>query len=161
MFHVRVANVPAMLLDAVVELGAQDPGMTWDLLFEAMHAALMAQDRVSGTTLAEVAEATAAAWHDPDVPGWSADLIMEGLARRVAEGHAAGAPVLRRALARLRASAELKEAGIPVSVLVSLATDELWDIVALRELTDRFAAVDRGQGALYALGMTLLVAAQA
>jgi DNA-binding CsgD family transcriptional regulator len=161
MFHVRVANVPAMLLDAVVELGAQDPGMTWDLLFEAMHAALMAHERVSGTTLAEVAKVTAAAWHDPDAPGWSADLIMEGLARRVAEGHAAGAPVLRRALARLRASAELKEAGIPVSVLVSLATDELWDIVALRELTDRLAAVDRGQGALYALGMTLLVAAQA
>ena len=161
MFHVRVANVPAMLLDAVVELGAQDPGMTWDLLFEAMHAALMAQERVSGTTLAEVAKVTAAAWHDPDAPDWSADLIMEGLARRVAEGHATGAPVLRRALARLRASAELKEAGIPISVLVSLATDELWDIVALRELTDRLAAVDRGQGALYALGMTLLVAAQA
>jgi DNA-binding CsgD family transcriptional regulator len=161
MFNVRVANVPAMLLDAVVELGAQDPGMTWDLLFEAMHAALMAQDRVSGTTLAEVAKATAAAWHDPDAPGWSADLIMEGLARRVDEGHAAGAAVLRRALARLRATAELKEAGIPVSVLVSLATDELWDIVAPRELTDRLAAVDRAHDALYALGMTLLVAAQA
>ena len=68
--------------------------MTWDLLFEAMHAALMAQERVSGTTLAEVAKVTAAAWHDPDAPDWSADLIMEGLARRVAEGHATGGACL-------------------------------------------------------------------
>jgi len=161
MFHLRVANVPAMLLDAVAELGAQDPATTWDLLFEAMHAALMAQDRVIGTTLIDVAKATAAAWHDPGAPDWSADLIMEGLARRVAEGHAEAAPVLRRALARLRAAAELKETGIPLAVLVSLATDELWDIESLRELADRLAAADRGQGALYALGMTLLVAAQA
>jgi hypothetical protein len=49
---------------------------------------------------------------------------MEGLARRVAEGHAQAAPVLRRALARLRAAAELKEIGIPLAVLVSMATDE-------------------------------------
>lgn len=161
MFHVRVANVPAMLLDAVADLGARDPAMTWDLLFDAMHAALMAQERVSGTTLMDVAKATAAAWHDPDAPGWSADLIMEGLARRVAEGHAEAAPVLRRALARLRAAAELKEIGNPLAVLVSLAADEMWDIGSLRELADRLAVANRGQGALYALGMTLLVAAQA
>ena len=161
MFHVRVANVPAMLMDAVAELGDQDRGMTWELLFEAMHAALMAQDRASGTTLSDVAKATAAAWHDPDAPDWSADLIMEGLARRVAEGHEKAAPVLRRALARLRGAVELKESGIPLAVLVSLATDELWDIESRRELADRLGAADRGQGALYALGMTLLVAAQA
>ena len=86
---------------------------------------------------------------------------MEGLARRVAEGHEQAAPVLRRALARLRGAAELKENGIPLAVLVSLATDELWDIESRRELADRLAAADRGQGALYALGMTLLVAGQA
>jgi DNA-binding CsgD family transcriptional regulator len=160
MFHVRVANVPAMLLDAVAELGAHDPGMTWDLLFQAMHAALMAREHVSGTTLGDVAKATAAAWHDPDAPGWSADLLMKGLARRVAEDHSQAAPVLRTALARLGAAAELKETGIPLSVLVSFATDELWDIHARRELTERIAVADRGQGALYALGLTLLVAAQ-
>jgi DNA-binding CsgD family transcriptional regulator len=161
MFHVRVANVPAMLLDAVTELGAQDPGMTWELLFQAMHAALMARERVTGATLVDVAKATAAAWHDPDAPDWNAGLLMEGLAHRVAEGHAQGAPVLRTALARLRASAELKEIGTPISVLVSLASDELWDIDSLRELADRLATVNRRHGALYALGMTLLVAAQA
>jgi len=161
MFHIRVASVPAMLLDAVAELGARDPRMTWDLLFGAMHAALMAREHVRGTTLAEVAKATAAAWHDPDAPDWTADLLMEGLARRVAEGHERAVPVLRRALARLRASAGLKETGIPVSVLVSLAADELWDADALGELAARLAAADRRQGALYALGQTLLVAAQA
>ena len=160
LFHIRVAGVPAMLLDAVVELGGQDPHMTWDLLFGAMHAALIAREHVSGTTLTDVAKATAAAWHDPDAAGWSPDLLMEGLARRVADGHAQAVPVLRQALARLRACAGLKETGIPVSVLVSFAADELWDIEALRELADRIAAADRDQGALYALGHTLLVAAQ-
>jgi DNA-binding CsgD family transcriptional regulator len=160
MCYARVANVPAMLLDAVAELGDQDQAMTWDLLFAAMHAALMARERANGTTLADVAKATITAWHDPDAPDWSADLIMEGLARRVAEGHAPAVPVLRMALARLRAAAKLKETGIPLSVLVSFATDELWDIDSRRELTDRLAAVDRGQGALYALSQTLLVAAQ-
>lgn len=160
MFHIRVASVPAMLLEAVIELGGQDPRMAWDLLFGAMHAALMARGHVSGTTLADVAKATAGAWHDPDAADWSADLLMEGLARRVAEGHARAVPVLRQALARLRASAGLKETGIPIGVLVSFATDELWDIEALRELADRLAAADRRQGALYALGQTLLVAAQ-
>ena len=58
---------------------------------------------------------------------------MEGLALRVTEGHAKAAPVLRRALARLRAASELKEIGIPLAVLVSLATDDLWDIESLRE----------------------------
>ncbi len=160
MFHVRVANVPAMLLTAVAELGGRDPEMTWKLLYEAMHAALIAQDRVSGTTLADVAKATAAAWRDPDAPDWSGDLIVVGLALRVAEGHAKAAPVLRRALARLRAASELKEGGIPLAILISLATDDLWDIESLRALADRLAVVDREQGALYALGMTLLVAAQ-
>jgi DNA-binding CsgD family transcriptional regulator len=160
MFHVRVGGVPAMLMDAVAELGDADPAMTWDLLFQAMHAALMAREHVSGTTLADVAKATAAAWHDPDAPDWSADLIMEGLARRVAEGHAPAVPVLRRALARLRGCAELKETPSPLGVLVSLAADELWDIDARRELADRLAAVDREHGALYALSMALLVTAQ-
>lgn len=160
MFHVRVANVPAMLLAAVTELGAQDPAMTWDLLFQAMHAALMAREHVSGTTLLDVAKTTAAAWHDPDAPEWSADRLMAGLAVRVAEDHAQAAPVLRTALARLRASAELKETGIPVGVLVSLAASELWDIDGLRELAGRLAVADRDQGALYALGLTLLVIAQ-
>jgi len=160
LFHVRVASVPAMMLDAVTELGGQDPRMAWDLLFGAMHAALMAREHVSGTTLADVAKVTAGAWHDPDAAGWSPDLLMEGLARRVAEGHAQAVPVLRQALARLRACPVLKETGIPVSVLVSFASDELWDIEALREIAGRLAAADRGQGALFALGQTLLVAAQ-
>ena len=160
MFHVRVAGVPAMLLDTVAELGGQDPRMTWDLLSGALHAALIAGEHVSGTTLGDVAKATASAWPDPDTAGWSADLLTAGLARRITDGHAQAVPVLRQALARLRACAGPKETGLPVSVLVSLAADELWDIEALRELAGRLAAADRGPGALYALSQTLLVAAQ-
>jgi DNA-binding CsgD family transcriptional regulator len=159
-FHGRVPNVPALLLEAVAELGDRDPQMTWDLLFEATHAAMMAREYVREMGLLEVAKATVTAWQDPDPPAWSADLVMEGLARRVAEGHLQAVPVLQAALARLRGTAELKEFGIPFSVLISLATDEVWDIEARRELTDRLAAVDRAQGARYALSRTLLAAAQ-
>jgi DNA-binding CsgD family transcriptional regulator len=86
-------------------------------------------------------------------------MLMEGLARRVADGHAPAVPVLRRALARLRACAELKQTGVPTSILVSFTANELWDIEALRELTDRLTATDRRQGALHALGHALIVAA--
>src|SRR5205807_378984 len=46
MSRVHVSNVPAMLMEAVAELGDRDPRMTWELLFQAMHAAMMAREHV-------------------------------------------------------------------------------------------------------------------
>ncbi|MGH3417711.1 MAG: helix-turn-helix transcriptional regulator, partial [Actinocrinis sp.] len=159
MLHIRVASVPAMLLDAVAELGATDPTMSWELLYEATHAALAGGNRLIGTTLEHVAKVTADAWRDPAPPPWSADLLMEGLAREVAYGYPQGVPVIREALRRLRDSAELRELNSPLSVIVAIAADELWDIEAKREIVGRLAAVDRSRGALYGLTLALIALA--
>ena len=160
MFQVVVADVPAMLMDAVTRLGTEDPRLTWELLREALHAALVAHDTVRGTSLTEVAEAAVAARHDPDPAVRGRDLLTEGLARRVAEGYEHSAPVLRTALDELRRGGGIEEATSPFAVMLLMACDDLWDVRAARELAGRLAAAERAAGALYALSMTLLVEAR-
>ncbi|MFJ9907480.1 AAA family ATPase [Streptomyces sp. NPDC101152] len=160
MFQIAVADVPAMLMGAAAGLGSQDALLTWELLCEALHAALVAHDRTRGTSLTEVAAAAVAARHAPHPAGRGRDLLMEGLARRVAEGYEYGAPVLRGALDGLRAGEGIGDVGSPFAVVLSMACDDLWDAQAGRDLAARLAGADRDSGALYALGMTLLVEAR-
>ncbi|MET9082016.1 AAA family ATPase [Streptomyces sp. NPDC004237] len=160
MFQIAVADVPAMLMDAVTRLGTQDPRLTWELLCEALHAALVAHDAMRGSSLTEVAAAVVAARHDPDSAVHDRDLLMEGLSRRVAEGYEHGAPVLRTALDGLRDGGGIRDANSPFAVMLLMACDDVWDVQAGRELTDRLAATDRDAGALYALSIALLVQAR-
>ncbi|MEU6256227.1 AAA family ATPase [Streptomyces sp. NPDC047043] len=157
MFRIAVADVPAMLMDAVTRLGSRDPGLSWELLCEALHAALVAHDCTQGTSPADVAAAAIAArQHTAD----GRDLLMEGLARRVAGGFEHGAPALRTALDGLRRGGGIGDSRSPFAVMLSMACDDLWEVQAGRDLTDRLAAADRGTGALYALSITLLVQAR-
>lgn len=156
LLHLRVASVPALLLDAVAELGATDPATSWELLYEATQATLVGGDRLIGTTRKQVAEAASHAWRDPAPPPWSPDPLMAGLARLMAFGYPQGAPAIRDALRRLRDSPELMEQNSPFSVIVSAAADELWDIEAKREIVGRLATVDRSSGALFGLTIALI-----
>ncbi|MCH5676584.1 helix-turn-helix transcriptional regulator [Streptomyces gilvus] len=158
MFQIAVADVPAMLMDAVTRLGPQDPRLTWELLCEALHAVLVAHDCTQGTSPAEVAAAALTARQR--TPESGRDLLMEALARRVAQGYERGAPALRAALDALRLDGGIGDANSPFAVMLSMACDDLWEVQAGRELTDRLAAADRDTGALYALGITLLVQAR-
>ncbi|MEU2778235.1 AAA family ATPase [Streptomyces sp. NPDC007162] len=151
----RPRHVPAMLLDAVADLGADDPAASWDLLCEATYAAIVGGRMITGTTPHEVARATADAWRAPALPAWSPDPLMAALARSVAYGYAAGAPALAAALARLRTADELQEQN-PLSVMISAAGDELWDIEAKREILGKLVTADRHRGALHGLIMALL-----
>ncbi|MFE4964864.1 AAA family ATPase [Streptomyces sp. NPDC056660] len=160
MFQIVVADVPAMLMDAVTRLGPQDPRLTWELLCEALHAALVAHDCTRGMSLTEVAAAVVAARHALGSAVRGRDLLMEGLARRVAEGYEHGVPVLRSALDGLRGGGVIGDANSPLAVMLLMACDDLWDVQAARELTDRLAAAERDAGALYALSITLLVEAR-
>ncbi|MGI5255426.1 AAA family ATPase [Actinacidiphila glaucinigra] len=160
MFYARPRKVPAMLLDAVADLGSTDPMASWDLLREATYAAIVGGRMITGTTLREVAKATADAWREPALPAWSPDPLMAALARSVAYGYAAGAPALTAALARLRSADELREQSA-FSVMVGLAADELWDIEAKREIVGKLVTADRSRGALYGLSLALLVLATA
>ncbi len=154
----RPREVPAMLLAAVAELGTTDPVVSWELLREATHAAIISGRMITGTTPREVARATADAWRDTGVPAGSPDPLTAALARLMAHGYAAGAPALAAALARLRTAGELQELST-FSTVVSLAGDELWDIEAKREILGKLVTADRGRGALYGLSMALFALA--
>ncbi|MFF3562013.1 LuxR C-terminal-related transcriptional regulator [Streptomyces sp. NPDC002574] len=159
LFHTRNDRVPAMMLDALAELGDADPRMTWELLYEAMHAAVIARDPIHRTTLADVAKAAVAASPDQEAPAWSPDGLVRGLALRTAYGYESSVPTIRAALAELRAATELHDAASPFSVIVGLAADDVWDIEAFVEIVGRLAAACRSQGALYGLSLSLSVLA--
>ncbi|WP_051450853.1 LuxR C-terminal-related transcriptional regulator [Actinospica robiniae] len=153
LFNTRSDRVAAMMLDAVAELGDADIRMTWELLYEAVHAAVIARDPMYRTTLAEVADAVTAAPRDPDAPAWSPDPLIEALAVRAAHGYERSVSSIQAALAGLRASPELHDRATPFCVLVSLAATDVWDIDANIEIISRLAAVNRSQGALYDLSL--------
>ena len=154
MFHARPREVPAMLLDAVADLGTTDAMASWDLLGEATYAAIIGGRMITGTTPREVAKAAADAWRETALPAWSPDPLMAALARSIAYGYAAGAPALAAALARLRTADELQEQNA-FSVMVSVAADELWDIEAKREILGKLVTADRRRGALHGLSIAL------
>lgn len=159
MFCARPGKVPAMLLEAVADLGATDPLASWDILREAMQAAIIGDRMITGTTSREVAKATADAWRETALPAWSPDPLVAALARSIAYGYTAGAPALTAALARLRTADELHEQDA-FSVMISIAGDELWDIEAKRELLEKLVTSNRDRGALNGLSLALLALAK-
>ncbi len=153
--YARPREVPAILLDAVADLGTADPVASWELLREAMYATINGGRMITGTTPHEVAKAAADAWCEPALPAWSPDPLMAALARSIAHGYAAGAPALTAALARLRTADDIQGQNA-FSVMVSLAGDELWDIEAKREILGKLVTAERGRGALLGLSIALL-----
>ncbi|MEU9455060.1 AAA family ATPase [Streptomyces sp. NPDC048277] len=150
----RPRELPAMLLDAVADLGTTDPVASWDLLREATYAAIVGGRMITGTTPREVAKATIHAWRETASPAWSPDPLMAALARSLAYGYAVGAPALAASLARLRTADDLQEQNA-FSVMVSIAADELWDIEAKREILGKLVTADRRRGALHGLSIAL------
>ncbi|MGW3226988.1 AAA family ATPase [Kitasatospora sp. NPDC001095] len=155
LFNTRIDRVPAMMLDAVAELGDADPRTTRELLYEAVHAALIAGGPVYRTTSAAVARAVTAAPPEPDDPAWSPGGLIEGLCLRSTGDYRGSVTAIRAALARLRSAAEPRNTASPFSVMVSIAAIEVWDIEAYVGIVGRLAAVDRGNGALYGLSLSL------
>ncbi|MFD1277805.1 hypothetical protein ACFQ51_55235 [Streptomyces kaempferi] len=84
----RPRKVPAMLLEAVADLRTTDPMASWDLLREAVQAAIIGGRMITGTTPHEVAKAAADAWRESELPAWSPDPLIAALARSIAYGYA-------------------------------------------------------------------------
>lgn len=129
----RPARVPAVLLDAV---GAVDGEPARVMLREALTAAVVAGRYTSGTTLEAVARAALAVQ--------PADLVVRAVATRVCDGYLASVPLLRDAL-----GAE------PQAVLGGLLAEEVWDEEGRHAYLTRLAGVERDNGALGALKLTL------
>jgi DNA-binding CsgD family transcriptional regulator len=78
------------------------------------------------------------------------DLLLDGLARLFTHDHATAAPILRKAIGRLRTNGDFTWMRIG-----RLTACELWDDEALDDMTARLVELTRASGALFALRRAL------
>jgi DNA-binding CsgD family transcriptional regulator/sulfur carrier protein ThiS len=129
----RGSDAPPLLLDAAKRLMPLDPEQARETCLEALAAAIFAGRLGNGRDVLEAARATSAASRPPR----AIDLLLNGLATRVAEGYAAGVPPLREALEAFRRddgdnADNNRWLWLACRVAADLWDDEIWDELATR-----------------------------
>jgi DNA-binding CsgD family transcriptional regulator len=155
----RVGDAARLLGAAARRLEPLDPGLARATHLEALGAAIWAADLERPGALVEAARAARAAPPAPDPPG-PVDIVLDALALRLSEGHAAAAPQLERALATVLAlEAPAGDLGRWLWLTGARATGmialELWDADAWHTLSSRQVQVARDAGALVQLQFAL------
>jgi DNA-binding CsgD family transcriptional regulator len=146
------SDAPPMLLDAAKQLEPLDVTLARETYLEALWAAQFAGRFVSGSHR-EAAQAARAA---PASPAPRApDLLLDGLAVMLTEGHAAGAPLLKRALGAFRDGDLVANGGFRWLWLADAAAIELWDHDSWDALSRRALDLVREAGALTLLPLAL------
>src|SRR4051812_14351894 len=155
----RVGDAARLLGGAARRLEPLDPALARATHLEALGAAIWAADLESPGALVKAAEAARAAPPARD-PAGPVDVVLDALALRLGEGHAAAAPGLKRALATVLAvEAPAADLGQWLWLTGARATGmnalELWDVDAWQTLSSRQVQVARGSGALVQLQFAL------
>jgi DNA-binding CsgD family transcriptional regulator len=149
------ADGPPLLLEAAGRFEAVDARLARETYLDALSAAMYVGRLTDRGGMAEVAKT---AGGTPVARGTGAsDLLLEGLAALIAEGHAAGTPVVRQAL---RAFRDARPPGDGHEHLRWLfvavrAAHEIWDDGAWEYLADRQVRLARDAGALSVLPLAL------
>ena len=151
----QAGEAPAILLEAARALAPFDARGARQSLLEAFDAALFVGWSASRAVLAEIARAA----RDIPTSGGSeasgVGLLLDGFAMRAAAGYPAAVPLLRCAIAMLRADDLSPVDGLRGLRLGCVAADELFDDQAQHELAIRWVQLARDQGALTALPVAL------
>jgi len=134
----RGSDVPPLLLMAAKRLEPLDIGLARETYLDALWAALFVGRLASGAGLLEVAKAARAAPPSSQPPR-AADLLLDGLALLITEGHTDGTPILRRALSAFRSQdisgeEEIRWLHFACRAAVDLWDDESWDVLASRHV---------------------------
>ncbi len=151
----QAGEASTILLEAARAFEPIDARTARQALLEAFEAALSVGWTPTRAILAEIAR-TARAMPGARDPGASAtDLLLDGFAARVTAGYTAGVPLLRRAIAKLRAGELSAEEGLRRLRLGYLAAEELWDDQAQHALAVRCVQLARHKGAPMMLAVAL------
>jgi DNA-binding CsgD family transcriptional regulator len=148
------------LLDAARELETLDIALARDTYLEAIGAAMYCGRFCPGGNQDMVAEPARRAPKAPDRPR-PTDLLMDGLAIRLTDGHAASLPTLRAALAEILDAAERGEGDVmrwfwqAFPVASESATGEMWDDECWHALATTAVRLARDAGALAVLPLAL------
>jgi hypothetical protein len=146
------SDAPALLLKAARRLEPFDLDLARDTYLTAWGAALVAADLAREGVLLEICRAVRALPPPPGTPR-PLDLLLDGLALLITEGHAAATPTLQQAA---KALADLPVEDILLwGWLAASASALLWDIDGMRASAAREVRLLRDAGALAALPSSL------
>ena len=145
----RGSDAPPLLLAAARQLERLDVRLARDTYLEALSAAVFAGRLAHGGGLREVAGAARAA--PPPGPARPPDLLLDGLAVLITQGFAAGAPLLKRAVAAFRGADVSTEEQLRWLWLACHAAGLVWDHASWDVLSARLIRISHEAGALMAL----------
>ena len=153
----RGRDAPPLLLKAAKRLEPLDPRLARETYLEAFAAALFADRLARGGGVREVAEAILSAnWTASSHRATPAfDDLLDGMAVLTTQGYAAGAPVLKRALASFRDQPMADEEALRWLWLACRVARAMGDDAGWDALTDRHVRLARGAGALSLLPIAL------
>jgi DNA-binding CsgD family transcriptional regulator len=148
-------DAPPLLLKAAKRLEPVDPRLAREIYLDALSSAMFAGRLASGVGYAEVAGAARGAPPASHRPR-PADLLLDGLALLVTDGHAAGAPLLRRALSAFRADQLSAEESLRWGGVACIASGLMWDYESWNAISAHLVQFARDAGALSALPFGLI-----
>jgi DNA-binding CsgD family transcriptional regulator len=151
----RGTDAPPLLLAAAKRLEPLDARLARETYLEALMAVQFAGPLANGAAR-DVAEAARAAPESPDP--LAHDLLLDGLAVTITDGHGAAAELLRKALDAFRFGDPEATSGFRWLWLAEAAAIELWDHDAWHELAAREVRLVREAGALTALPTAITAA---
>ena len=147
-------TAPPLLLKAAQRLERFDPELARETYLDAWGAALFAGRLASAGTLVEVSRAAKSAPR-PTRPLRPSDLLLDGLTTFVTEGHAAAAPLLRRATATFADEASPSQENFRWGWMTTIPPNILWDEDSWRAISARHLKEARDAGALARLPIDL------
>jgi DNA-binding CsgD family transcriptional regulator len=161
-FWTHGSNAPALLLDAARRLAPLDAELARETYLEAIQAAIFAGRLSDSIGLPEVTAAVLKAPAAPQRPR-EIDLLLDGLAARLAEGYSDALSRLRhalRAFARDRVRPPQEEMlwyciWLECLLIPEPIAPDLWDDQAWHELASRAVSLARDAGAASALPVAL------
>ncbi|HTE61809.1 MAG TPA: AAA family ATPase [Solirubrobacteraceae bacterium] len=151
----RSSDAPPLLLEAAKRLESLDARLARETYLDALWAAMFAGRLARGVReVAEAALAAGRAGSSAEAPR-ACDLVLDGLAVLITEGHAAAAPLLRRALGAFRGGDITREEEIRWLNFACRAAADLWDDETRHVLSTRHVELARDAGALTVLPVAL------
>ena len=147
-------TAPTLLLKAAQRLERLDPELARETYLDAWGAALFAGRLASAGSLVEVSRAATSAPR-PTRPLRPSDLLLDGLTTFVTEGHAAAAPLLRRATAAFADEASPGQENFRWGWMTTIPPNILWDEDSWHAISARNLKEARDAGALGRLPIDL------
>jgi DNA-binding CsgD family transcriptional regulator len=145
------SDAPPLLLKAARRLERLDPALARETYLDALAAAMFAARVTPGGPQAVALAARAAP--PPPQPARAADLLLDGLARLISEGYAAGVPSLRTALNAFRGDGITREEELRWVWLAHQSALAVWDYQTWDVLSGRHVALARETGSLASLSI--------